>query len=57
MSFFQTTVTKKYATNLDKELVKIAYANFVAHFHNLGTQENIRNSKEEQYQEGFFKDK
>lgn len=56
MSFFQTTVTKKYANTLNKELLKKAYTNYKAHFHNLGIQENIRNSKEEQYQEGFFRD-
>ncbi|MEA5403390.1 N-6 DNA methylase [Arcicella sp. DC2W] len=56
MSFFQTTVTKKYANTLNKELLKKAYTNFKAHFHNSGIQENIRNSKEEQYQEGFFRD-
>lgn len=56
MSFFQTTVTQKYANTLDKEVLKKAYTNFKAHFHNSGIQENIRNSKEEQYQEGFFRD-
>jgi REP element-mobilizing transposase RayT/type I restriction-modification system DNA methylase subunit len=56
MSFFQTTVTKKYANTLDKDVLKKAYTNFKAHFHNSGIQENIRNSKEEQYQEGFFRD-
>jgi hypothetical protein len=56
MSFFQTTVTKKYANTFDKEVLKKAYATFKAHFHNAGIQENIRNSKEEQYQEGFFRD-
>lgn len=49
MSFLQTTVTKKYANTLDKEIVKKAYANFKAQLHNKGIQENIRNSKEEQY--------
>ena len=56
MSFFRTTVTKKYANTFDKEVLKKAYATFKAHFHNAGIQENIRNSKEEQYQEGFFRD-
>lgn len=56
MSFFQTTVTKKYANTLDKEVLKKAYSNFKTHFHSAGIQENIRNSKEEQYQEGFFRD-
>jgi REP element-mobilizing transposase RayT/type I restriction-modification system DNA methylase subunit len=56
MSFFQTTVTKKYSNTLDREVLKKAYTTFKAHFHNSGIQENIRNSKEEQYQEGFFRD-
>ncbi|MCP9770482.1 restriction endonuclease subunit M [Lacihabitans sp. LS3-19] len=56
MSFFQATVSKKYANNINKEVLKTAYSVFRSHFHNADIQENIRNSKEEQYQEGFFRD-
>ncbi len=56
MSFFQATVSKKYANNLNKEVLRTAYTVFRSHFHNAAIQENIRNSKEEQYQEGFFRD-
>ena len=41
---------------MDKHAVAAAYAKFKAHFHNPAIQENIRNSKEEQYQEGFLND-
>ncbi len=41
---------------MDKQTVAAAYAKFKAHFHNLAIQENIRNSKEEQYQGEFLID-
>ena len=33
-----------------------AYTIFKSHFHNATIQQQIRESKEEQYQEGFFRD-
>ncbi|MDO9154549.1 MAG: hypothetical protein Q7U47_12750, partial [Paludibacter sp.] len=56
MSMFQISVINKYLKTLDKQTVQIAYSKFKAHFHNPAIQENIRNSKEEQYQEGFLND-
>jgi len=56
MSLFQTSVIAKYLKSLDKEAVQIAYVNYKSHFHNTTIRENIRNSKEEQYQEGFLND-
>jgi len=56
MSFFQNSVISKYQKAMDKHAVAAAYAKFKAHFHNPAIQENIRNSKEEQYQEGFLND-
>jgi len=56
MPFFQNSVISKYLKNTDKQVVTAAYAKFVEHFHNPILQENIRNSKEEQYQEGFLTD-
>jgi len=56
MSFFQTAVLNKYLKTLDKQIIDSAYARFAAHFHNPIVQENIRNSKEEQYQGEFLID-
>lgn len=56
MAFFQNSVISKYQKAIDKQAVAAAYAKFRAHFHNPDIQENIRNSKEEQYQEGFLND-
>jgi len=56
MSLFQKSVLNKYLTATDKDTIKIAWNKFQAHFHNPTIQENIRNSKEEQYQEGFLRD-
>ena len=56
MSLFQNSVLNKYLRALDTEKVEVAYNKFTNHFHNLQVQENIRNSKEEQYQGGFLID-
>jgi hypothetical protein len=56
MSFFQNSIISKYQKSINKQLVAAANAKFKAHFHNPAIQENIRNSKEEQYQEGFLTD-
>ncbi|MBN1463666.1 MAG: Eco57I restriction-modification methylase domain-containing protein [Paludibacteraceae bacterium] len=56
MSFFQNAVLTKYINHLNKETVSAAYSTFKAHFHNATIQENIRTSKEEEYQEGFLRD-
>jgi type I restriction-modification system DNA methylase subunit len=56
MPFFQNSVISKYLKTLDKHKVSVAYGKFKEHFHNPLLQENIRNSKEEQYQEGFITD-
>lgn len=56
MSLFQVSVINKYLKTLDKQVLQAAYTRFKDHFHNAATQENIRNSKEEQYQEGFLND-
>ncbi len=41
---------------MDKQKVSTAYAKYRAHFHNATIQENIRGSKEEQYQCEFLID-
>lgn len=56
MAFFQNSVINKYISSLDKQKVVSAYAKFRAHFHNASIQENIRGSKEEQYQGEFLID-
>src|SRR5450759_5257624 len=56
MAFFQNSVTNKYLKSLDKKAIQIAYQRFKDHFQNPEIQENIRNSKEEQYQGEFLID-
>ena len=56
MSFFQNAVLNKHLKSLDKAKVVQAYAKFKEHFNNPEIQENIRNSKEEQYQGEFLID-
>lgn len=56
MSLFQNTVLSKYLNTQDPELLSQKWEEFSSHFHDPVIQENIRNSKEEQYQEGFLRD-
>ena len=56
MALFQKTVEQKYLKQLDAELINAKYLEFKAYFWNPNIQENIRNSKEEQYQGEFLID-
>jgi type I restriction-modification system DNA methylase subunit len=56
MPLFQASVLKKYISQLDKPTVQKAYKKYCKFFHDVKTQENIRNSKEEQFQEGFLRE-
>jgi len=56
MALFQKTVEQKYLKQLDTELINAKYLEFKAFFGNTAIQENIRNSKEEQYQGEFLID-
>ncbi|MBL8003099.1 MAG: N-6 DNA methylase [Flavobacteriales bacterium] len=56
MPLFQTAVLNKYLKQQDDAAIQAAYARFRQHFHAPEIQANIRNSKEEQYQEGFLRD-
>ena len=56
MSLFQNSVLKKYLKGLEPAKVETAWQQFSSHFHNPIIQENIRNSKEEQYQGEFLID-
>ncbi|HLF52913.1 Eco57I restriction-modification methylase domain-containing protein [Flavobacterium sp.] len=56
MSLFQPSVLKKYLSQQDTDQVQKAYKKYSKYFHNTVIQENIRNSKEEQFQEGFLRE-
>jgi hypothetical protein len=56
MALFQKTVEQKYLKQLDSSLINAKYLEFKSHFGNTDIQENIRNSKEEQYQGEFLID-
>jgi len=56
MSLFQKSVEKKYLDELDSALIDKKFAEFKSYFGNAEIQENIRNSKEEQFQEGFLRE-
>ena len=56
MSLFQNTVVSKYLKTQVRDLVQEKWELYQSHFHNPEIQENIRNSKEEQYQGEFLID-
>jgi type I restriction-modification system DNA methylase subunit len=56
MALFQNTVIQKYINAQDQKLLIEKWEAYKAHFHDPSIQENIRNAKEEQYQEGFLRD-
>jgi len=56
MSLFQKSVENKYLSELDSVLIDKKYKKFQDYFGNPSIQENIRNSKEEQFQEGFLRE-
>jgi len=56
MPFFQHSVLNKYLKTQDEEKVKSAYKQFAAYFHEPVRQQNIKESKEEQFQEGFLRE-
>ncbi|MDD3875288.1 MAG: N-6 DNA methylase [Bacteroidales bacterium] len=55
MPLFQNSVIRKYTNDLDKQKVQDAYTLFRAYFFNPTIQANIREAKEEQFQEGFLR--
>ena len=54
MPLFQNAVLNKYLSGIDEKKLNEAWEAFTGHFHNAEIQENIRNSKEEEYQGGFL---
>jgi hypothetical protein len=51
MPLFQTTVVQKYLKAQNETIRNEKWEAFKAHFHNPTIQENVRNAKEEQYQQ------
>lgn len=56
MPLFQKTIINKYLKTQNAEELQLKWKAFQKHFHNPAVQENIRNSKEEQYQGEFLID-
>ena len=54
--FFQNSVIKKYLAALNTKQVTAAWEQYKAYFLNRDIQDNIRSSKEEQFQEGFLRE-
>jgi len=56
MALFQQTVLKTFLNRQDEVAVAKAFKKFTKYFHNATIQQNIRDSKEEQFQEGFLRE-
>ena len=56
MAFFQNSVLNKHLKTQDENAVNKAYELFTTYFHNPTIQQNIRDAKEEQFQEGFLRE-
>lgn len=56
MALFQQSVIKKHIESLDSKVVEQKWQIYTSIFHNSVKQNNIRNSKEEQFQEGFLRE-
>lgn len=56
MSLFQSSVLQKHLSAQDQDSIASAYEKYTAYFLNPQIQENIRGSKEEQFQEGFLRE-
>ncbi|KAF0235918.1 MAG: n-6 DNA [Prolixibacteraceae bacterium] len=54
MGLFQQSVLKKYLKEADQPAMKPAFEKFAGYFHNCVIQQNIRECKEEEYQDGFL---
>ena len=56
MPIFQNSVISKYLKSQDNTILAKRWNDYKNHFHNVTIQDNIRNSKEEQYQGEFLID-
>ena len=54
MALFQHSVQQKYIQSLDPILINKSWAIFKSHFHNTERQKNIKDARENQYQQGFL---
>ncbi len=54
MGLFQQSVLNRYLNEASQTEMKAAYQKLTAYFHNPVIQQNIRESKEEEWQEGFL---
>ena len=55
MGLFQTSILKNYLKG-NEDKIAAAYKKHIAYFHNPERQKNIREIKEEQFQEGFLRE-
>jgi len=53
MGLFQHSVLNKYLKEANQTEMKAAYQRLTQYFHNPVIQQNIRESKKKQWQEGF----
>ena len=53
---FQKNILKKYAAALHADTLKTAWKRYSAYFLDTNIQQNIKQSKEEQFQEGFLRE-
>ncbi len=56
MALFQNSVLQKHLKLQDAQAIDKSYKRFTTYFHNAERQQNIRESKEEQFQEGFLRE-
>ncbi|MBS4070364.1 MAG: N-6 DNA methylase [Algoriphagus sp.] len=56
MALFQSSVLKKYLAAQEHRPMHEAFAAYLTYFHNPRIRDNIRASKEEQFQEGFLRE-
>ncbi len=56
MALFQNSVLNKYIKLQDHQAIEKAYKKYTKYFLNAARQQNIRDSKEEQFQEGFLRE-
>ena len=56
MQIFQRNILNKYIESLDVSMIQDRYMRYSDYFLDPTIQENIRQSKEEQFQEGFLRE-
>ena len=56
MQIFQRNILNKYIEGLDSSMIDSRYKLYSDYFLNPEIQENIHQSKEEQFQEGFLRE-